>query len=103
MISSLVLSSLVNMAEAGELRDEPYHVPSSEEAANICATATRSCDALEVRKQCDQERIAFRSRLTGASSPAGPWECSRSLLEESSCTLNLSAKLPADRDGDGRL
>lgn len=104
-----LLTFLVGQTEARELSNKPYYVPSSEEAFGICAASTQSCDTSEVRKQCDQERAAFREKLLSAPSDVlvakalASWQCSTVLLDATSCTLDLSAKLSADRDGNREL
>ncbi len=104
-----LLTFLVDQTEARELNNKPYYVPTSEEAFGICATSTQSCDASEVRKRCDQERAAFREKLLSAPSDVpiakalASWQCSTVLLDAASCTLDLSEKLSADRDGNGEL
>lgn len=104
-----LLTFLVDQTEARELNNKPYYVPTSEEAFGICTASTQSCDASEVRKQCDQERAAFRKKLLSAPSDVpvakalASWQCSTVLLDESSCALDLSTKLSADKDGNREL
>lgn len=104
-----LLTFLVDQTEARELSNKPYYVPSSEEVFDVCASNVQSCDASEVRKQCDQERAAFREKLLSAPSDVpvakalASWQCSTVLLDATSCTLDLSSKLPADRDGNSEL
>lgn len=120
LISSMnmlpVLSFLAGTAEARDLRTEPYHVPTPEEVSEICAASTKSCDAAEVRGECTQERAGFKAQMSLVSDEAyqashgrtkaealASWQCSTTLLDETSCTWNIPEKLPADRNGDGRL
>lgn len=111
-----VLSFLAGTAEAGDLRTEPYHVPRPEKVSEICAASTKSCDVSEVREECAQERAAFKAQLRAVPDESyqashgqtkaealASWQCSTTLLNTTSCTWDISAKLPADRDGDGRL